>query len=330
MQKRWQNRVAESNFTLPLMTLYGIGVWVASGLVAHHWWGQLACFAVSVYLMIELSNSNALLRVRSRMVSSTFIALSCLLCGQFGSLSGGIVQLCMVAAIIILFRTYQHRQLPGLVYYAFLCIGLGTTVFARLFYFVPVLWLLMATQLQSLGWRSWLASLLGLATPYWFGSLWFIYQQDFAPLGDHFAQLAQVATGSDYLSALLSLSIGQSAAFVLTMVLTLMGMMHFWYMSFEDKIRIRLLYGFFAVLCLLSALFLLLQPQHYDVLMRLVIVSGSPFVAHYFTLTHSRFTNIMFCVALVLTLVLMLFNLLTMLVEPLSYLNPTWSGLLIS
>jgi len=309
------------------MALYAIGVWLLAGLATQQWWGPLACFAATVYLMVELSNSNALLRVRSRMVSASFMALSCTACSLFGSLSGGIAQLCFVAALIILFHTYQDKQSPGWTYYAFLCLGLGTTVFVQLLYFVPVVWLLMATQLQSLSWRSWIASLMGLCTPYWFGSLWFIYQQDFTPLIAHFTQIAQ-PFDNNYQEHLLSLTVGQTLAFVLTMVLALTGMLHFWYRSFEDKIRVRLLYGFFATLCLLSALLLLAQPQHYDVLMRFVVATASPFIAHYFTLTHTRLSNIVFCVSVVLVLLLTAFNLLTMTIAILSPLNSTWSGLL--
>ncbi len=61
--------------------------------------------------------------------------------------------------------------------------------------------------------------------------------------------------------------------------------------------------------------------------MRLVVVCGSPFIAHYFTLTHSRLTNIVFCTSVVLAVALMLFSLLTATVAPLQSLNPAWSGL---
>ena len=332
MKKLLQNRIAESSLTLPLTAVYALGVWLAAGLVTRQWWGQLACFAATSYLMVEMSNSNALLRVRSRMVSATFLVLSSMVCCTFGSLPGGIVQLCCAATLIILFHTYQDKASPGWVYYAFLCLGLGTTVFAPLFFFLPALWLLMATQLQSLSWRTWAASLLGVATPYWFGALWFIYQRDFTPLAAHFAQLGRWGTGADgqplpYLTQLLSLTVSQTAALALTTVLTLTGMLHFWLRSYEDKIRIRLLYGFFAVLWLLAVAMLAAQPQHYDVLMRLVVVCGSPFIAHYFTLTHSRLTNIVFCTSVVLAVALMLFSLLIATVAPLQSLNPAWSGL---
>jgi len=84
---------------------------------------------------------------------------------------------------------------------------------------------------------------------------------------------------------------------------------HFWLHSFEDKIRIRLLYGFFTSMLLFCTLLLCLQPQHYKVLMPLLTVFASPLIAHFLTFTQSRLTNIVFIVVGVLTLALIVLNL---------------------
>jgi hypothetical protein len=115
MIKRTQNRVAESRFMLPVVVAYAIAVWLASGLLIpaipitsaellRGAWVQFACFLISAYLMVELNNSNALIRIYSRSVSCSFIVLVCAGCFLFSSLGGAIVQLCMVAAFIAAFR----------------------------------------------------------------------------------------------------------------------------------------------------------------------------------------------------------------------------------
>ena len=79
MIKRMQNHEAESSFTLPAVSAYAVAVWLASGLLIPHIpftaqelaggaWMQLVCFVVSAYLMVELNNSNALIRIYSRTV----------------------------------------------------------------------------------------------------------------------------------------------------------------------------------------------------------------------------------------------------------------------
>lgn len=308
---------------LPLAAAITLGVWLLCGLVEHAWWGQLVCFVATTYLLVELSNSNALLRVRSRMVSATFLALSCASCLLLGSLPGGIVQLCTVAATIILFRTYQDKQAPGWNFYAFLCIGLSSLVFVQTLYFVPLVWLLMASHLQSLSWRSWMASLIGLLTPYWFAMLYFLYVQNFTPVAAHFSQLTQLPFPYDYAS----LAIGQWALYVLVLVLAMTSAVHFWYRSFEDKIRIRQLFGYFIAMSFFVLLILALQPQHFDMLMRMLLVFASPLIAHFFTMTSSKSTNIFFIVTLVLVSLLTVYNIVSpFLMEWSAFLSSLWSG----
>ena len=291
--KRLQNHIAESGFLLPIMSVVGLAVWMLAGLLTHNWWPQLACFVLSVYLMVELSNGNALLRVRSRMVSATFIALSCATCFMFASLTGALVQLFAISSLLLLFTTYQSPMSLGRIFYAFVLIGLASMLFVHILFFIPLLWLLMATQLQSLSWRSFMASLIGLVTPYWFYSLWFIYQRDFTPLADHFCALTDFTPLSHAYAAL---TLPHWLAYALTLVLTVAGIIEFWRDSIDEKIRIRLLYTFFGWLSLACLLFVALQPQHYDPLMRLAVVTCSPIIAHMLTITSSKLSNIMFFV----------------------------------
>jgi hypothetical protein len=57
--------------------------------------------------------------------------------------------------------------------------------------------------------------------------------------------------------------------------------------------------------------FLILQPQHDDLLLRLVIITTSPLIGHFVSLTRTRLTNIAFCVILGLALILTAYNLWT-------------------
>ena len=297
--KRLQNRISESGLVLPVMTAYGLAVWLAAGLLTQHWWPQLVCFALSVYMMVEINNAFALLRVRSRITSGTFIALTCAMCFLFGSLSGALVQLFTVASLLFLLSTYQSPQSLGRIFYAFLFHGLASLLWPPILLFAPLLWLLMATQLQSLSLRGLLASLIGLLTPYWFISVWFIYQRDFTPLAAHFSSLATFVPLSHAYS---TVTVAHVLAYLLVLGLTLTGIVHFWRNSIDEKIRTRLIYGLFTWMSATCLLLTALQPQHYDPLMRIAVIFASPLTAHFLTLTSSRITNIAFFAITVLTL----------------------------
>jgi hypothetical protein len=64
---------------------------------------------------------------------------------------------------------------------------------------------------------------------------------------------------------------------------------------------------------LLVMVFIALQPQHFDPLIRIVIICASPLVAHLLTLTSSRITNIAFFVILAVCLLITGINLWTLL-----------------
>ena len=88
--------------TMPAVTFYAMAVWLLCGGLTHHWWWQLLCISITTYLMVELNNINALIRIFSRMVSSTFLALLCSACFIFPALPETVMLTCMTAFILLL------------------------------------------------------------------------------------------------------------------------------------------------------------------------------------------------------------------------------------
>ncbi len=289
------------------MAIVSIVTWLISGLFQKGLWPQLACFTASVYLMVELNNGNALLRIRSRMVSSTFIVLMCMCSFLFNTLSGAAVLLCVIAQTLILFTTYQNARFIGRIYYAFLCIGVASLLFVQSLYFVPVILILMATQLQSLSGRGLLGAVLGLLTPYWFALLWLVYMQDFTPLADHFTNL--LPPTSNLSPHTIPPYLGHWAAIVYIVVLLIAGAVHFWQKSYEDSIRIRLLYGYFITMAAMSMLLTALQPQFLDIFLGLSIFFSSPVIAHFLTFTRGKLSNIIFIIVTIIAAAIIVLNL---------------------
>ena len=300
MIKRLQNHIAESRYALPVTAGYAMVIWLLGGLLLHQWWLQLACFALSAYFIVLLNNANALIRIYSRMVSCSFLVLSCMACFLFDSFKGGATQLCYIVSNVLLFRCYRDEKATGWMFYASICLGLASTLWVQILYFVPFIWVLTVTELSALNHKTLAASLLGLLTPYWLGAGWFVYQQRTADLVDHFAALAQWEPLCDYSHVTWQ----QVLVFAMTVVLLVTGIVHFWRRSYNDKIRTRQLYTFFMVMALLAIVLLVLQPQHYDVLMRLLIINTAPFAAHFVALTYTKLTNIAFCVIVGLCLLI--------------------------
>lgn len=306
MIRRIQNIVAESRVTLPVTVVYAVVIWLLTGLLKEQWWIQFVCFAASVALMMELNNQNLLIRVFSRMVSSIYIVLTCTAVFLFPSLSGAILQLCTIAALCLLYHTYQDKASMGWIYYAFLCVGLGSLMDIHMFWYVPLLWVIMTWFTYSLSWRTFFASLLGLLTPYWFIAAWKSYHGKEALI----AWIKEVSHAFDLIVqpdyAVLTLQ--QTLFLAFLVILAIAGTIHFLLTSYHDKIRVRQLYYSFIIMTCFSCVLIGLQPQHYDMVIHLMIITVSPLIAHYVALTHSRLSNIVFIVISAITLILTGFN----------------------
>ena len=279
--------------------LYGTAIWVLAGLFKEQWWVQFACFILSVLLVMRINSKNLLIRIYSRSVSVAFIFLSCAAVLLFPSLAGGIVQLCCIAALMLLFDSYQDQTAVGSVYYAFLLLGIGSMFDAHVIFYLPLLWFMMKIIVYSLSWRTFFASLLGLATPYWFMCGWLLWQKD----GD-FQAIANLFAIQDILQFPFdfgSVTLPYLLLMAFTTLLMTIGSMHFIHSSFRDKIRVRQIYYGFITLGIFSLALWVLQP-HNELAIRMLILTTSPLIGHYWALTNSRFSNIV-CIILAAVLV---------------------------
>lgn len=303
--KRFQNRVAESRIALPVTGVYAFAVCALGGLFTEQLWVQFVLLAVSSFLMMELNNVNALIRIYSRMVSCSFLVLAVMSQYLVVDVRCGIVQACFIAFYLFLFSAYQDNRAMGRVFYAFLMLGIASTMFVQILFFVPVVWVLLCTNLMVRSFRAFVSSLFGLLVPYWFMVAYYLYIDDVDSLLDHFLQIAQFGPVLGWMNMPVSHIL--TAAYVA--ILAVVGMIHFRLNNYKDKIRTRMLFEIFSVLALAAIVFMILQPQHIDYLLALLIVSTSPMIGHYIALTNTFITNISFYVMLVVALIITCVNL---------------------
>lgn len=160
--KRFQNRVAESRIALPVTGVYAFAVCALGGLFTEQLWVQFVLLAVSSFLMMELNNVNALIRIYSRMVSCSFLVLAVMSQYLVVDVRCGIVQACFIAFYLFLFSAYQDNRAMGRVFYAFLMLGIASTMFVQILFFVPLVWVLLCTNLMVRSFRAFVSSLFGL------------------------------------------------------------------------------------------------------------------------------------------------------------------------
>lgn len=308
--KYLQNQIAESRLTLPTVMVYSTAVWLAAGLVQEGWWLQFVLFMASAFLMMQLNNINLLIRIYSRLVSVSFVMLSCAASFLFPSASGGFVQLCVILSVLSLFNAYQELPVVGWVYYAFLFLSLASLAEVTLLWYLPLLWFLMLVTINARGWRAFTASVLGILTPYWFMLAWLMASQgahlDSSLVEAHFGALAvPILTGFDMID------LPRMLVLVLAVVLGSVGGIHFILKHFEDKFRVRQLYYSFIHIAFYTLLLMVLFPAQTDVLLRILIIAVSPLAGHFFALTKTKASNICFLVTAGIIFIMTVFNLWT-------------------
>lgn len=300
----FQKHIAQSRWALPITAAYGLVVTSAAGLVTDGLWLNFAMLLVSTVMMAELNNYYALIRIYSRMVSCSFLVMTTMSLFLFRSLDVAAVQLTMIGFLLLILRSYQDPRASGWTFYAFLSLGIGSVVFPQMLLFVPLLWILMAVCVISFSPRTFMSSLLGLFTPYWLVLVWLLYEGNVSWLGAHFLSVVRFTTPFD----LSGIGIHQWLTFAFVLVAALTGAIHFILYSYQDRIRIRLIYEMFMTIDGFCFLLALVQPQFFDCLMGMAIVLTAPLIGHFLALTHSRLSGIAFIVFAVAALGLTIFN----------------------
>jgi hypothetical protein len=305
MVKRLQNRIAQSRWALPVTIFYGLFVCLTVELMGYGQWMTFALLLVATLMMAELNNGYSLIRIYSRMVSCSFMVMITMSLTLFESVTVAVVMVAFIAFLLLIFRAYQNPGAVGWVFYAFVALGISSIVFSKSLLFVPVLWVIMAVNVLCFSPRTLIASLLGIITPYWFVAAWLIYQGNISYLGTHFLSALQFGTPFQFSI----LNIHQLLTFAFVLVLAVIGAVHFFLYSYQDRIRIRLMYETFVVLDACAVIFAILQPQYFDEMLGMSIVTTATLIGHFLALTHSRLSNITMFVLAGVTLALTIFNL---------------------
>lgn len=304
-RKRLQNRVAESRMALPLTAVYATAVCLTAGACCGFHHVAFALVVVSAFLMMELNNLNALIRIYSRMVSCAYLVLTVMSVSLVRDLHSGVIAIAFVLFFMFLFSAYQDNNAAGRIYYAFLMLGIVGMFYAPFLFLVPMVWVLMFTHLVSGSLRTVSASLLGVLTPWWVLTAFCMYKGDFSLLLD------AVGGFSDFVSVMEwhAVPLMQCVSVGVVMLLALVGGVHFRIYNYLDKIRVRMLYGVLSYVCLFLAVLTAISPLSLRYLLPSLIVSASPLVGHYIALSSSRLSNVTFCVTALACLIITACNL---------------------
>lgn len=283
MRPTLRQNIVSSTLTLPVCGVLCAVLWMCADVRDLSLWGGLMAAGVLTYILMEMVNRNQLLRIRSRMVSVTFVCWLAASPFLHAWHVGLLPAFALLGALFLLFASYQKERAEHEVFHAFLLLTLGSFVFPPLIVLALVFYVAMAVQLRSLTLRTLGASLLGILTPLWFAAAWAILWGRTAWVADRLAPWLTFRL-PDYTT--LSLHFWLNTGFLVWQLL--LGLLHYYRTNFNDKIRVRMCYYVLILtnMVLLAGLFL--YPEHFRTLFLLQILCTSPLVGHYYALARGR------------------------------------------
>lgn len=249
---------------------------------------SLVAAAAVVYLLIELNNAYAVVRIRTSFQSSLYAWLLVASSFLFKPDAGCVVSLCLVLALCFLFRCYQSSHAAEWAFGCMFFLGASSLLFPAVFFLYP-LFLLGMFLFRALHARSFWAGLLGWAVPYWFlwGHAFFHGQMEL-----FYAPFRELASFAPLFSVRLPLPV--LAVALWTVLLLVCGSIHYWFATYEDKIRSRAYLNFLIVLGFSLALLGILQVQHATMALQMLMPVAALLGAHLFSLLRTRFSNWLF------------------------------------
>lgn len=260
----------------------------------------LAVTLFTGYLLMEWNNRSALLRVRSRMVSVTYLVLM----AACPFLHVSAVSLLPGVPLLLSYHTlsasYQKPRAEGEIFHAFLFMSAGSLVFPPLLLSLPLFFVSMQMQLRSLTWRTFFAGLFGLAVPYWFLVAWAVWNNRLDAALGSLPAFPAVSGLPDYSA----LDTARLASAALVALFVLLSLVHIFRTSYNDKIRTRMIFYAVIVQEVLYLALLAVCPQWFDELFALLLANSAPLLGHYFTLARGRFMNRWFVVCLLAVVML--------------------------
>lgn len=302
---RFQHTVATSSFTLPVAAFITTLLWlIEGGYTLDRLWGWSLC-GLTTYFWLETANTNALIRIRSLLTPALYSVMMGVMFALHPLQDSLAVSCCMLASYHQLFKSYQQPHAVFPLFHSFLCLSIGSLFFPQLLFFVPLYFGYTATLLRSLNWHTFWAAVIGLLLPYWFYACYHLYAGNLGYVGIHLQQLTefQPLKAENYTDRT---SVITAATLLL---FNIIAGLHCLRTGYNDKIRTRLLLYLILTQQFFTNLFLFFQPVHFNILFGLSIMNSAPILSHYFALTNTRISHIIFVLFLLSLMARLIFSL---------------------
>lgn len=206
---------------------------------------------------------------------------------------------CLVLAIYQLFISYHDPTAVKNAYNATLILGIGSLLWVHILWFIPLFWFGMY-NFRSLNIRTWLASVLGVATVYWFVLGWCVWQNDFTAFTLPFSTFFKIRW-----LAIGSIGWLDGVGLIYLIVLALAASLNILWHEYEDNLRTRQFLFFLIALTIWTFGLFVLYEQSSEELLEMVCMPIAILLAHFFTVLRGKYVFWLFHLSVIFFMALL-------------------------
>ena len=188
----------------------------------------------------------------------------------------------IIIALYFLFISYHDTFSQDKIFAMSFSVGIGSLIWIQILWFVPLFWYGMYL-FKSLNLKTFSASILGLATVYWFLLGWCVWSGDYTAFTIPFNTLVQLNLlhfSELYMLDFIELTI----IFALTLTAIINIITH----NYLENLRTRRYLSFLITMTFWSGLLYLLYEQPSEELQQTAYISAALLLSHLFTVLHNR------------------------------------------
>lgn len=207
---------------------------------------------------------------------------------------------CLILALYQLFTAYHDPEATDKAYNVGLIISVGSLLWIHIIWFFPLFWVGMY-NFRTLSIKTFIASLLGISTIYWFVLGWCVWQRDFTAFTIPFASLFKIR-----LLTILSAGIADWVQVIFMAVLTVVASVNILTHEYEDNLRTRQFLSFLITMTIWSFGLFFIYEQSSEEFLEMACVPASILIAHFFTVKRGKYVFWFFHVSVALFVALLI------------------------
>lgn len=289
MRHSRRSQIVQSDGTFVLSALFMSILWMLGHWTDSRYWYGLAVMLITTYILLETNNRCQLLRVRSRMVSSTFLWLIGMTPMVHDFQTMHLAALSLAFTNLMLFSAYPCRKPAGWVCYAFIGYGAAVCLFLPFVILLPVVLFCAAHYLRVIDARSLVGGFVGLVVAAIYGILVALTTSWSPEWENIYASLPRFT--AEGVQQMLQFSPLQAVNLAVVGVLMLWSIVYMKSNAFRDNMRTRMSFVTLRGELYLIALLYIAFPNYREAILPTLLAVGAPIVAHYWALSEGRWHN---------------------------------------